>query len=271
MTPESNPHPKANRDGAMYYTMQGGARAADRLTSIDLRERGDFPLLLERTTRRAAHSAPEPNIDRGRRIVNIVVALIGLVLAAPLMLLIAVLVKLSSPGPVFYKQTRVGLDRRHGRPDTSNGRRRVDYGGRLFTIYKFRTMRVEPVARQVWASREDPRMTPIGRILRKYRLDELPQLINVLKGDMNIVGPRPEQPAIFATLREQIDQYTHRQKVLPGITGWAQINHHYDASIEDVRRKLRFDLEYIQRRSWWEDLKIMAKTLPVMIFRKGGW
>jgi lipopolysaccharide/colanic/teichoic acid biosynthesis glycosyltransferase len=193
------------------------------------------------------------------------------VLAAPLMLLIAVLVKLSSPGPVFYKQTRVGLDRRHGRPDTSNGRRRVDYGGRLFTIYKFRTMRVEPVARQVWASREDPRMTPIGRILRKYRLDELPQLINVLKGDMNIVGPRPEQPAIFATLREQIDQYTHRQKVLPGITGWAQINHHYDASIEDVRRKLRFDLEYIQRRSWWEDLKIMAKTLPVMIFRKGGW
>jgi len=127
------------------------------------------------------------------------------------------------------------------------------------------------VARQVWASREDPRVTPIGRILRKYRLDELPQLINVLKGDMNIVGPRPEQPAIFATLREQIDQYTHRQKVLPGITGWAQINHHYDASIEDVRRKLRFDLEYIQRRSWWEDLKIMAKTLPVMIFRKGGW
>jgi len=189
------------------------------------------------------------------------------VLAAPLMLLIAVLVKLSSPGPVFYKQTRVGLDRRHGRPDTSGGRRRIDYGGRLFTIYKFRTMRVEPVARQVWASPDDPRVTPIGRILRKYRLDELPQLINVLKGDMNIVGPRPEQPEIFIDLRTRIDQYPKRQEILPGITGWAQINHHYDASIEDVRNKLRYDLEYLGRRSVLEDLKIMAKTIPVMVFR----
>jgi len=193
------------------------------------------------------------------------------VLAAPLMLLIAVLVKLSSPGPVFYKQTRVGLDRRHGRPDTSGGRRRIDYGGRLFTIYKFRTMRVEPVARQVWASPDDPRVTPIGRILRKYRLDELPQLINVLKGDMNIVGPRPEQPEIFIDLRTRIDQYPKRQEILPGITGWAQINHHYDASIEDVRNKLRYDLEYLGRRSVLEDLKIMAKTIPVMVFRKGAW
>jgi lipopolysaccharide/colanic/teichoic acid biosynthesis glycosyltransferase len=255
----------------MSYGVESSIRVVDRFDTIGTPE----PVVSRAGWRsgraRGKVERGHADHDRGRRILNVVVALIGLVLAAPLMLLIAVLVKLSSPGPVFYKQTRVGLDRRHGRPDTSGGRRRVDYGGRLFTIYKFRTMRVEPVARQVWASPDDPRVTPIGRILRKYRLDELPQLINVLKGDMNIVGPRPEQPEIFIDLRTRIDQYPKRQEILPGITGWAQINHHYDASIEDVRNKLRYDLEYLGRRSVLEDLKIMAKTIPVMVFRKGAW
>ena len=132
-------------------------------------------------------------------------------------------------------------------------------------------MTVDESESQIWASPDDPRITPVGRILRKTRLDELPQLLNVLKGDMNIVGPRPEQPKIFAELRVQIPGYEHRQRVLPGITGWAQINHHYDTSVEDVRKKLLFDLDYVsQRRSAGYDLQIMAKTFPVMVFKKGA-
>jgi lipopolysaccharide/colanic/teichoic acid biosynthesis glycosyltransferase len=166
----------------------------------------------------------------------------------------------------------VGIDRRNGNQLNGNWRREVDCGGKLFTILKFRTMytSTEQTA-QVWASQNDPRVTPLGRILRKYRFDELPQLLNVLRGDMNLVGPRPEQPAIFAELRGKIDSYPFRQRVLPGITGWAQINHHYDVSIEDVEKKIHFDIEYISRRSAVEDLKIMARTVPVMVFRKGAW
>lgn len=215
--------------------------------------------------------APTAPTDRWRRVLNIAVAVIGLIIASPLLLLIAVLIKVTSRGPVFFVQPRVGLDRRQDRPDNTNHRRRVDYGGKLFKIYKFRTMRVTEQAPQVWAAQDDPRVTPVGRVLRKYRLDEIPQLINVLKGEMNIVGPRPEQPLIFSELRDQIDQYTRRQRVLPGITGWAQINQSYDCSVEDVKNKLQYDLEYIGRRSWWEDLRIMIRTFPVMIFRKGGW
>ncbi|HXO85145.1 MAG TPA: sugar transferase, partial [Gemmatimonadales bacterium] len=118
---------------------------------------------------------------------------------------------------------------------------------------------------------DDPRITRVGKILRLYRLDELPQLVNVLLGDMDIVGPRPEQPAIFAMLREQLPGYQDRQQVRPGITGWAQINQHYDSSIDDVRRKLAFDLEYIGRRSLTEDVRIMLRTLPVVTGRVGGW
>lgn len=226
------------------------------------------PLHLQRGEARPRRATAR---DRWCRFLNIVVALIGLILTAPIILMIAALIKLTSPGPVFFTQQRVGLDRRQNRVGNTNHRRMVDHGGKLFKIYKFRTMRVTQEAPQVWAVQDDPRVTPIGRVLRKYRLDELPQLINVLKGDMNIVGPRPEQPLIFAELRTQINNYPHRQKVLPGITGWAQINQAYDTSLEDVKNKVRLDLEYIERRSWWEDLKIMVKTLPVMIFRKGGW
>jgi len=122
----------------------------------------------------------------------------------------------------------------------------------------------------VWAAHHDPRVTPVGNFLRKTRLDELPQLINVVLGDMNIVGPRPERPSIFAELRENIDGYQLRQQARPGITGWAQINHSYDTSIDDVRVKIQLDLEYLARQSLAEDLKIMMRTLPVMIFKRGS-
>jgi lipopolysaccharide/colanic/teichoic acid biosynthesis glycosyltransferase len=154
-----------------------------------------------------------------------------------------------------------------------NHRRERDLGGRPFTIYKFRTMWVdaEHASGAVWAQQSDPRVTPLGRLLRQYRLDELPQLFNVLKGEMNIVGPRPERPTIFAELREHIAEYPLRQRAKPGITGLAQINHHYDRSLEDVRTKVHYDLEYIRRQSVTEDLRIMLMTVPVVLLRRGGW
>jgi lipopolysaccharide/colanic/teichoic acid biosynthesis glycosyltransferase len=207
-------------------------------------------------------------------LLNVAVAAIGLVLALPLMALIALVIRLTSRGPVLYVQTRVGLDRRGGGRPIDISRRRSDIGGRPFMIYKFRTMGAQPLHQdgdEVWATPDDPRVTAVGRVLRKYRLDELPQLWNVLRGDMNIVGPRPEQPSIFLNLRGVIDGYEHRQRVRPGITGWAQVNHSYDQCLEDVRRKVTLDLEYISRQSFAEDLKIMALTVPVMVFRKGAW
>lgn len=204
-----------------------------------------------------------------RRLVNIVAAAVGIVLTLPLMLLIAALIKLTSRGPVLFTQVRVGLDRRGLSGAGGNTRRHTDLGGTQFQIYKFRTMRPAQSGKQVWAQPDDARITPIGRVLRKLRLDELPQLFNVLRGDMNIVGPRPEQPAIFVYLREQIEGYSRRQRVRPGITGWAQINQGYDTSLDDVRRKVRYDLEYIRRQSPLEDLRIMCRTIPVMLLRRG--
>jgi lipopolysaccharide/colanic/teichoic acid biosynthesis glycosyltransferase len=206
-----------------------------------------------------------------RRAVNVAAALLLLVLTAPLMLLVALSVRLSSPGPILYTQYRVGVDRRRPASDRGHWRRRIDYGGRLFRIYKFRTMTVDTSAQQQWANPEDPRITRIGRILRQYRLDELPQLFNVLRGDMNLVGPRPEQPEIFRQLREKVDRYQERQRVLPGLTGWAQINQSYDSCLDDVRRKVELDLEYVERTSVTEDLRIILRTIPVVLFRRGGW
>ena len=211
------------------------------------------------------------NGERSRRFLNVAVAAIGLALAGPVMVVIALLIKLTSPGPVLYQQTRVGIDHRRSESARGNGRREVDYGGRPFTIHKFRTMAPSDGDAQVWATPDDPRVTPLGRILRKYRLDELPQLINVLQGDMNLVGPRPEQPRIFAELREQIPGYQRRQWVRPGITGWAQVNHHYDGSIDDVHRKVALDLEYLARQSVMEDLRIMLRTVPVVLLKRGAW
>jgi len=211
--------------------------------------------------------------SRARRVLNLIVAGIGIVLAAPVMVVVAFLVKLTSPGPILYRQVRVGMDRRTPTLPTGNHRRVIDYGGRPFTIFKFRTMAAAASRsdQQVWATPNDVRVTPVGRILRKYRLDELPQLFNVLSGDMNIVGPRPEQPTIFADLRRQVTRYAERQRVRPGITGWAQINHHYDETVDDVRTKLSLDLEYLGRQSFLQDLKIMLQTLPVLVFKKGAW
>jgi lipopolysaccharide/colanic/teichoic acid biosynthesis glycosyltransferase len=181
------------------------------------------------------------------RTMNVLVAAIALFVALPLLLLIALAIKLTSRGPVFYTQERVGLDRRVAGPKPENSRRVRDLGGKPFTIYKFRTMRVdaERLSGAVWATQDDPRVTPVGRFLRQYRLDEIPQLLNVVRGEMNIVGPRPERPTIFAELREHIKEYPQRQRAKPGITGLAQIYHHYDRSLDDVRTKVRFDLEYI--------------------------
>jgi lipopolysaccharide/colanic/teichoic acid biosynthesis glycosyltransferase len=205
------------------------------------------------------------------RILNVVIAVVGLVLFSPLILLAALAIRLTSRGPILYSQIRVGVDRRW-RFARSFDRRVYDHGGALFKMYKFRTMHVnaEPDGRPVWAQKQDPRVTQVGRFLRSTRLDEVPQLWNVIRGDMNIVGPRPERPAIFAELRKNIPDYTLRQRVKPGITGWAQINQAYDCCLDDVRQKVRYDLEYVKRQGVVEDLRIMSMTLPVMVFRKGG-
>jgi lipopolysaccharide/colanic/teichoic acid biosynthesis glycosyltransferase len=216
---------------------------------------------------------PNPRTDAACRVLNVAATVTGLILTAPVMIAVALLVKATSPGPVLYAQTRIGRDRRGQAGGRRDSRRKVEWGGKPFTIYKFRTMYQEQTLSddQVWALRDDPRVTPIGRFLRKYRLDELPQLLNVLRGDMNLVGPRPEQPGIVMQLRCRVENYDRRHVVPPGITGWAQIHHHYDSSIEDVRRKLTYDVEYIERRSALEDLKIMARTVPVVLFRRGAW
>jgi lipopolysaccharide/colanic/teichoic acid biosynthesis glycosyltransferase len=229
-------------------------------------------------THSATHSASRSAAARTRsaeetrlRVLNIAVAAIGIVVTAPAMLIIAAVVKLTSPGPVIYTQTRVGVDRRGSRKSDPSIRRKHDIGGLPFAIYKFRTMRSDSGAAQVWASKDDNRVTSVGRVMRKYRLDELPQLFNVLRGDMNVVGPRPEQPKLFDDLRQKIELYPARQQVLPGITGWAQVNLSYDSCLDDVRKKLDCDLEYIRRRSTLEDIRIMARTLPVMLGKRGGW
>jgi len=216
---------------------------------------------------------PSEATELAIRIVNVTVAVIALVLLAPVMLAVAIAIKLTSSGPVFYTQTRVGVDRRWKGRRASEDLRQQDLGGKPFTIYKFRSMRVdaEHEGRAVWATRDDVRVTPVGRVLRSTRLDELPQLLNVVRGDMNIVGPRPERPSIFAQLRQDIPEYPLRQRARPGITGWAQINQSYDSCVEDVRRKVQFDLEYLERRGVAEDVKIMLKTIPVMLFKRGGW
>jgi len=229
------------------------------------------PILLSDTPR-ARVEAPEA-AERWRRPANVVVACVALLLTSPVMFVVAILIKLTSRGPVFYSQTRVGWDRRTSEFGPTDPRRRQDIGGRPFQIYKFRSMYInaEHLTGAVWAAREDPRVTWLGRYLRQYRLDELPQLLNVLKGDMNIVGPRPERPTIFSDLREEIEDYPQRQRARPGITGLAQVNQQYDSSLDDVRNKVKFDLEYIDRQGLWEDLRIMFRTIPVVLFRRGGW
>lgn len=219
-------------------------------------------------------SVPSPRQETAGRVMNVTIAMVALVLLSPVMLIFAAVIKLTSPGPIFYSQPRVGIDRRRTRRSTEPyDRRSRDLGGRAFLIYKFRTMRTdaESPTGAVWAKKGDPRVTAVGRVMRKYRVDEFPQLINVVRGDMNIVGPRPERPSIFSRLCDDIAEYPLRQRARPGITGLAQVNHGYDTSLDDVRTKVLYDLEYLRRQGIAEDLKIMVKTLPVMIFQRGGW
>lgn len=228
-------------------------------------------------TRPAAARSTESD-ERAIRALNVFVASLILLVTLPLWLVIAAAIKLTSRGPVFYTQLRVGLDVRR-QPDRRgpgrdpNARRADDIGGRPFTIMKFRTMRVDAEAHgnAVWATANDDRLTLIGGFLRSCRADELPQLLNVIRGEMNLVGPRPERPQLFSQLRARIPDYQKRQRVPPGITGHAQVHLQYDTSVDDVKRKVEHDLEYIVRRTVWEDLRIMLKTIPVMLFRKGGW
>ncbi len=245
------------------------ARSPDVARVLDI-GRADVSLVSRRDE---AADVRELRSERAVRFVNVTLAVIALVLLSPLLIAIAIAIKATSRGPVFYLQPRVGLDLRGRRTDPGYDRRARNLGGRIFTIYKFRSMRAdaERESGAVWAAKVDSRVTPVGRFLRKTRLDELPQLINVVLGDMNIVGPRPERPSIFARLCEDIAEYPLRQLARPGITGWAQINQSYDSCVDDVRRKVRYDLEYLERRGVFEDLRIMVKTVPVMLFHRGGW
>ncbi len=197
---------------------------------------------------------PKPSKLKLQSAYSRLLAAIALVLVGPIMLIVAVLVRLTSPGAALYSQCRVGL---RGEP---------------FTVYKFRSMRhdAEAATGAVWASRGDPRITPFGRFLRKSRLDELPQLFNVLKGEMSIVGPRPERPEFVATLSEQIPFFPHRHCVRPGITGWAQINHKYGDTLADTVTKLEFDLYYIKNLSPMLDFYIMIQTVKVMLLSRGA-
>jgi lipopolysaccharide/colanic/teichoic acid biosynthesis glycosyltransferase len=236
-----------------------------------------IPVFQELGSRRVSPSPtgePSPRSEKLDRTMNVVIAAVGLALASPIMLVFAALIKVTSPGPIFYSQARVGLNRRRRVVDRNTyDRRSRDLGGGPFMILKFRTMchGAEKPNGAVWAEPGDARVTAVGRVMRRYRIDELPQLVNVIRGDMNIVGPRPERPSIFSRLCDDIAEYPMRQRAKPGITGWAQVNQSYDTSLDDVRVKVRYDLEYLNRRGVAEDLMIMARTVPVMIFRKGGW
>ncbi|MBI3652803.1 MAG: TIGR03013 family PEP-CTERM/XrtA system glycosyltransferase [Acidobacteria bacterium] len=189
-----------------------------------------------------------------RRILNLALALTGFVLALPIMLVVALVVKLESRGSVFYTQERIGKNGKH------------------FKIIKFRSMNAtaEEATGPVWAEKSDPRVTRIGRILRKLRLDELPQFINVIRGDMNFVGPRPERPVFVEQLSEVIPYYQQRHLIKPGLTGWAQIKFPYASSVEDAFEKLRYDLYYIKNRSLLLDAVIIFETVKTVLFGRGG-
>ena len=197
---------------------------------------------------------PNPSRVMLQSIYNLAIAIAATVIASPVMLLVAGLVRISSPGPALFRQQRVGKN------DV------------LFTLYKFRSMYrdAEATSGAVWAKQDDPRITPVGRWLRGLRLDELPQLFNVLKGDMSIVGPRPERPEFVTELARQIPYYRQRHCVKPGITGWAQINHKYGDTIEDTITKLEYDLYYIKNLAPSLDAFIMFHTAKVMLLSRGS-
>ena len=227
----------------------------------------DFLTFWERETGRIDLDAIEPswlvysggfrsNLLRriAQRSLDMLVSVLGLVVTCLLMSIVALLIKLDSPGPILYRQERVGKD------------------DQLFQILKFRSMRAdaEQDGTPRWAEHRDPRVTRIGAILRRTRIDELPQLLNVLRGEMSLVGPRPERPAFVSALERQIPYYEVRHSVRPGITGWAQINDQYAASLEDAKRKLEYDLFYVKNHSVFLDLAIMLQTLRIILWQQGA-
>lgn len=224
----------------------GAARARRREAAgrVDL----DAPGLGE-----AIERAVAPGEAAVRRAFDVAAALLCLVLLAPLMLVLAALIRLDSPGGAIYRQERVGL------------------GGRRFTILKFRSMRVDAeAAGSAWTGDADPRVTRVGRVMRRARLDELPQLVNVLRGEMALIGPRPERPCFAARIAAEVPLFARRTAVKPGLTGWAQVRAGYAASVEDSRLKLAHDLWYIANRSARLDLRILLDTVRVVFTGQGA-
>jgi len=190
----------------------------------------------------------------GKRLIDLILSAVGLVLAAPVMLITAILIKLESPGPVLFRQERVGE------------------GEKVFVLLKFRSMRADAESKTgpIWAREDDQRVTRVGRFIRKVRIDELPQMINVLKGDMSFVGPRPERPHFIDMLKKEIPFYSLRHSVKPGITGWAQVRYEYGASVEDAMEKLQYDIYYIKNMSLLFDLSIILETTKTVLLGEGG-
>lgn len=194
------------------------------------------------------------SFEKFKRVSDMFLSVLGLTVFLPILGISAVFIKLTSRGPVIYKQDRVGRN------------------GRIFKIYKLRTMRVdaEKETGPVWAKEDDPRVTPVGRFLRKTHIDEIPQLLNVVKGQMSIVGPRPERPEMVRDLKELVLDYEKRLAVKPGITGLAQIWHKYDETLGDVKKKIKYDILYIKKMCLLVDLRIMANTFIVALSGKGA-
>jgi sugar transferase (PEP-CTERM system associated) len=189
-----------------------------------------------------------------KRAFDLAFGLVGLLLSLPIMALLAIAIKLDSKGPVLYCQLRVG------------------YKGKNFNLWKFRSMRAdaEQTSGAQWASRDDPRVTRVGKFIRKFRMDEMPQFINIVAGDMSFIGPRPERPVFVESLKRQISYYDERHSVRPGLTGWAQVQYQYGASVEDASRKLEYDLFYLKNMSIFFDSIILLKTIRIVLSGQGG-
>ncbi len=192
---------------------------------------------------------------RLKRLLDVSISFITLIITMPLNIIVSLAIKVDSRGPIFFRQERIGMNNKN------------------FKIVKFRSMSqdAEKHTGPVWSQKDDPRVTQVGKIIRKLRIDEIPQMFNVLKGEMSLVGPRPERPYFVEQLSRQIPYYKRRLKVRPGITGWAQVKHKYDENIEDVKVKLRYDLFYIENMSLRMDIKILARTILVVLFGKGHY
>jgi exopolysaccharide biosynthesis polyprenyl glycosylphosphotransferase len=190
-----------------------------------------------------------------KRAFDIIISLLIIIITLPFCLLVAIAIKIDSVGPVFFTQERCGQN------------------GKVFTIIKFRSMvkDAEKMSGPVWSQKDDPRITKVGKIIRRLRIDEIPQMFNVLTGEMSFVGPRPERPFFVEKLSSEIPYYKRRLKVRPGITGWAQVKHKYDETLEDVKIKLKYDLFYIENMSLRMDFKIIFRTIYVVLFGKGHY